>query len=142
MRYQWGIFQANLNPSRGSEQAGIRPVLVVSAEEVNQALPIVTVLSITTLKDGRKIYPTEVFLAPSETGLTKESLAMAYQIRSISKERLENKYGSIDSMLLQEKIRTAIKICFPDTGIISHFVNTICINMKLHHFMPEFNYII
>ena len=62
VNYQWGIFWADLDPSRGSEQAGRRPVLVISAEEVHQALPIVTVLYITSVKPGIKVYPTETFL--------------------------------------------------------------------------------
>ncbi|MHB1393062.1 MAG: type II toxin-antitoxin system PemK/MazF family toxin, partial [Clostridia bacterium] len=48
--YQWGVFWADLDPAKGSEQAGKRPVLVVSVEEVNQVLPIVTILSVTSVK--------------------------------------------------------------------------------------------
>jgi mRNA interferase MazF len=76
--YQWGIFWADLNPTKGSGQSGIRPVLVVSSEEVNEALPIVTILSITSLKPGREIYPIEVLLTTKVTGLSKESIAIAH----------------------------------------------------------------
>ena len=68
MRYQWGIFWANLEPVRGSEQAGTRPVLVISAEEANQALPIVAVVALTAAKPGRKIYPIEALLPAAEIG--------------------------------------------------------------------------
>lgn len=109
VNYQWGIFWADLDPSMGSEQAGRRPILVISAEEVNQALPIVTVLSITSVKPGRKVYPTETFLEASVTGLPKDSIAMSHQIRSISKERLGEKCGSIEDEAIREKVKTAIK---------------------------------
>ena len=110
INYQWGIFWADLDPSKGSEQAGRRPVLVISAEEVNQALPIVTVLSVTSVKPGRKIYPTETFLEASVTGLPKDSIAMSHQIRAISKERLGEKCGSIEDDAMREKVKATIKM--------------------------------
>lgn len=109
VEYQWGIFWANLEPAKGSEQAGTRPVLVISAEEVNQALPIVTILSLTSVKPGRKIYPIEVLLNPKVTGLPKDSIAMAHQIRAIAKERLGDKCGSIESDETRTEIKCAIK---------------------------------
>ena len=108
--YQWGIFWADLDPTRGSEQAGQRPVLVISTEEVNQALPIVTILAITSVKPGRRVYPTEVFLLEENTGLPKESIVMAHQIRAISKDRLREKCGSISDKNIQEQIKSALKI--------------------------------
>lgn len=107
--YQWGIFWADLEPTKGSEQAGTRPVLVISAEEVNQALPIVTILSITSIKPGRKVYPIEVLLSSRVTGLPKDSIAMAHQIRAIAKERLGEKCGSIKSEEIKEQIKIAVK---------------------------------
>lgn len=106
--YQWGIFWADLNPSKGSEQAGHRPVLVVSSEEANQALPIVTVLSLTSLKPGRKVYPTEAFLSAVETGLAKDSIAMAHQIRAVSKERLGSKCGGITDKAVMERVQAVM----------------------------------
>jgi mRNA interferase MazF len=108
--YQWGIFWADLNPSKGSEQAGKRPVLVISAEEVNFSLPIVTIISLTSVKPGRRIYPIEVCLKATDTGLTKDSIVMAHQIRAISKERIGMKCGSIESDEIKEQIKKVIKI--------------------------------
>ncbi len=108
--YQWNIFWVNLDPTKGSEQAGTRPVLVVSTEAVNRVLPVVTVLSITSLKQGRKIYPTEVYLPQKATGLDKESIAMTHQIRSISKERLGSGCGKINDPKLMEQIQETIKL--------------------------------
>jgi mRNA interferase MazF len=112
MEYQWGIFWANLDPAKGSEQAGKRPVLVISTEEANKVLPIVTIMSLTSYKPDRKIYPIETFLPSSETGLSKDSIAMAHQIRAIAKERLEGQCGAIKSDKIKEQIRTAIKKYF------------------------------
>ena len=107
--YQWGIFWTDLDPSKGSEQAGKRPVLVVSIEEVNQVLPIVTILSVTSVKPGRKIYPTEVFLSVKDSGLSKDSIVMSHQIRAISKERLNGKCGYISDENIKEQVRNIIK---------------------------------
>jgi mRNA interferase MazF len=107
--YQWGIFWADLNPTKGSEQSGTRPVLVISTEEVNQVLPIVTIISITSLKPGRKVYPIEVLLEANDTGLSKDSIAMAHQIRSISKDRIGEQCGFIESERIRESIRNSIK---------------------------------
>lgn len=52
MRYRWKIFLVNIDPVVGSEQGKTRPVLVISAEEINQILPVVNVLPLTTLKPG------------------------------------------------------------------------------------------
>lgn len=110
MDYQWNIFWADLNPVKGSEQSGIRPVLVISEEAVNQALPIVTVLCITSLKPGRKIYPIEVLLDSQDSHLSNPSIVMAHQIRSISKDRLTEQCGYIDNDELKEKIKNVVKL--------------------------------
>lgn len=110
VRYQWGIFWADLNPTKGSEQAGTRPVLVVSSEEANESLPVVAVVSITSLKPGRKVYPIEVMLTSKDSQLTKDSIVMAHQIRSISKERLGQQCGYIESNEIRETIRRAVKL--------------------------------
>jgi len=110
VNYQWKIFWADLNPVQGSDQAGIRPVLAISAEEANQSLPIVSILPITSLRPGRKVYSIEVLLPAKETGLSKDSIAMAHQIRAISKDRLREKCGSIESDEIKESIRSAVKL--------------------------------
>ncbi len=110
MNYQWNIYWADLNPYQGSEQAGKRPVLVISEEAVNQAIPVITVLCLTTLKPGRAIYPTEHLINPEESGLREPSVIMAHQIRAISKERLAGKCGTINSAETRERIRNIIKV--------------------------------
>jgi len=110
MHYQWNIFWADLNSIKGSEQAGTRPVLVISEEAVNQALPIVTVICLTSHKTGRKIYPIEVLLEPEDSHLPQASIAMAHQIRSISKERLGDLCGFIEREDCRDKIKSVVKL--------------------------------
>lgn len=108
--YQWGIFWADLNPIKGSEQAGTRPVLVISSEEANEVLPVVTILAVTSLKPGRKVYPIEVRLNKSDSQLSKDSIVMAHQIRAISKERIGEQCGIIEMEEIRESIRKAVKL--------------------------------
>ena len=107
--YQWKTFWADLEPTRGSEQAGTRPVLVVSSEAVNQALPIVSVLPLTTAGEDRKIYPTEARLPGDKAGLPHDSIAMAHQIRTISKKRIETECGTVKDEELKIKVKNALR---------------------------------
>ncbi len=61
MNYRWSIYLVNLDPSSGSEQGKTRPVLVISDDDINAILPVINILPITSYKQGRKIYPNEVF---------------------------------------------------------------------------------
>lgn len=108
--YQWGIFKANLNPVRGSEQRGTRPVLIVSDEDFNRVMPVVTILPLTSLKPGRKIYPNEVLLKRETAGISNESLILTHQIRTISKSRLEGLYGYIEDGWIRELIQRSLKL--------------------------------
>lgn len=110
MTYQWSIFWAELNPTVHSEQAGMRPVLVISAEYINQALSVVTIVPLTAIKSGRRVYPTEAFLAATVTGLPKDSLAMAQQVRTIAKARLGEQCGSIGDKVVQGNVRHALRV--------------------------------
>ncbi|MBM3708769.1 MAG: type II toxin-antitoxin system PemK/MazF family toxin [Actinobacteria bacterium] len=107
---QWKIFWAGLDPVRESEQAGIRPVIIISSEEINTFLPIVAVIPLMSLKPGRKIYSTEVLLLKNQTGLEKDSIALSHQIRIVSKTRLIKQGGVIDSEEIKEKIRCAARL--------------------------------
>lgn len=64
--FQWAVMEANLDPVSGAEQKGVRPVLIVSNEEFNQAMPNVIVLPLTSTK--RRLYPSEVFLILRKRG--------------------------------------------------------------------------
>ncbi|HLZ07287.1 MAG TPA: type II toxin-antitoxin system PemK/MazF family toxin, partial [Chloroflexota bacterium] len=76
----WAVVVAYLDPSVGSEQAGRRPVLIVSNEDANQILSNVTVLPLTSTQ--RKLYPAEVTLPAGAAGQPRDSIVMAHQIRT------------------------------------------------------------
>ena len=98
---------ADLDPVRGSEQRGLRPVLVISNEEFNQAIPNVSVLPLTSTQ--RRLYPSEVFLPRGKAGQPLDSIVMAHQIRTISKHRLRSSIGYLDDPDLRQAVRDAIK---------------------------------
>lgn len=106
-RFQWAVVEVNLNPVRGSEQAGRRPVLIVSNEEFNQVTSNVTVLPLTSTP--RSLYPSEVRLPQHAAGQSADSLVMAHQIRTITKQRVGRVLGQLEDLGLQEAVREAIR---------------------------------
>jgi len=100
------IWRVNLNPSRGHEQAGIRPALIVSVDMFNHGpAGLVVVLPITT-KD--KKIPLHVRVIPPEGNLTEISFIKCEDVRSISAERLLKRLGNVDVTTLdvvEDKLR-------------------------------------
>ena len=110
MKYQWHIFLASLEPVCGSEQSGHRPVLVVSREQLNQMLPVVNIVPLTSRKSmARVIYPNEVLIPKASGNLSLESIALCYQIRTLDKRRLEKEIGEICDVALMHEIHEAIR---------------------------------
>jgi len=105
--FQWSVFQADLDPVAGAEQRGRRPVLVVSNEEFNQAMPNVTVLPLTST--NRRLYPSEVLLPQGTAGQQQTSIVMAHQMRTISKQRLAKMLGRLENAELRLAIHDAIR---------------------------------
>ena len=92
---QCEIWYADLNPVIGSEQSGLRPIVIVSGNMLNELLPIVISCPLTT---KIKNYKGNILLAPDESnGLSQKSEILIFHIRSISKERLVRKVGSIST---------------------------------------------
>ena len=110
MNFKWSIFLADLNPVTGSEQRGTRPVIVVSDEDFNKVMPVVTVLPITSLKEGRRVYPNEVLLEKGIGGISRDSIILVHQIRTISKQRLKETIGFINNYSTQESINEALRV--------------------------------
>ena len=109
MKYQWCVFIATLDPTEGSEQAGRRPVLVISSEESNRVLPVVNVLPLTSRKPNRTLlYPNEAALPVGAGGLPVDSVVLTYQIRTLDKRRLGRCMGAIVDPELQERILDAL----------------------------------
>lgn len=110
MSYQWHLFLASLSPTVGSEQAGKRPVIVVSREQSNQQLPVVTVVPLTSRKSAdRRIYPNEVLLTAEVTGIKVDSIALCYQLRTLDKRRLERDLGTITNVSIRQSLVEAIR---------------------------------
>ncbi len=105
---RWRVFLANLDPTRGPEQRGTRPVMVVSYEGFNRVMPLVTVLPMTSLKPGRRVYSNEAKLPRNSCGLRQESLILAHQIRTIDKARLLKPVGMVSDQTLRDAIVQAL----------------------------------
>lgn len=102
------LYWVNLNPTRGSEQAGRRPVLVIQNDIGNEVAPTTIVAPVTT-KSFSKEYPTNVHLPRGISGLKSDSTVLLSQIRTVDKSRLEKKIGYLTDLYL-EKVDRAIKI--------------------------------
>jgi mRNA interferase MazF len=106
-QFQWAVLEAELDPAQGSEQAGRRPVLVISNEPFNQAMPNITVLPLTTTE--RRLYPAEVLLPKRIGGQPRDSIVLAHQIRTISKQRVRRMIGYLDDTSVREKVQEAVR---------------------------------
>ena len=104
---QWALFQADLDPVVGSEQRGVRPVLVVSHEAFNRVMTNVTVLPLTSTQ--RRLYPAEAILPAEAAGQPLDSIVMAHQVRTISKQRLRQWIGQLRDERLHAQVRTALR---------------------------------
>lgn len=103
------IFYADLRPVVGSEQGGIRPVLIVQNDIGNKFSPTTIVIMLTS-KMRKSNIPTHVLIHNNErNGLDKESIALCEQFRTIDKQRLQNKIGSIDETDL-DNVLQAVKV--------------------------------
>ncbi len=90
---QGEVWVAELDPTRGREQAGTRPVLVVSVDEFNDG-PADLVVAVPFTRTDRGV-ALHVRVEPPEGGLSATSFAMCEAVRSISKQRLKNRWGSV-----------------------------------------------
>lgn len=89
------VYVARLNPTEGSEQAGERPVIVVSRDAINQFSPVVIVVPLTSRKKEARVYPSQIVLEAGEGGLKVESIALGEQVRAINKTRLVRQVGRL-----------------------------------------------
>ncbi len=101
------LFYADLNPVRGSEQAGHRPVLVIQNDVSNQYASTTIVAPLTTTLFSRR-YPTHIPLQKGTSGLRTDSTVLLSQIRTIDKSRLGRKIGHL-SVPLMEHVNAAIR---------------------------------
>ena len=101
---QGEIWYANLNPTKGSEQAGLRPVVIVSGNLLNQHLNIILAVPLTTKVKHYKGNP--VVQPTKANGLKSESEMLVFHIRSISKDRLTKRLGTVEPAELAQFTKT------------------------------------
>jgi mRNA interferase MazF len=95
------VWLADLSPTRGTEQAGVRPVLIVQTDRANPHSPHTIVVPFTT-SVRKKLLPSHVSVPAGEGGLTQDSVVLAEQIRVVDHDRLIRKLGDLSSARMQE----------------------------------------
>lgn len=103
------IFYADLSPVIGSEQAGVRPIVIIQNDVGNRFSPTIIGIAITS-KEKSKM-PTHIQIDGTKYGLERDSVILAEQIRTLDKSRLKEKVGKLDKKTLDE-IKRAIEISF------------------------------
>lgn len=104
------IYYADLSPVVGSEQGGVRPVLIVQNDVGNRYSPTVIAAAITSQRDKTKL-PTHIEVASTTCGLSKDSIVLLEQIRTLDKKRLKERMGRLDDPSMNE-IDQALSISF------------------------------
>ena len=104
------IYYADLSPVVGSEQGGIRPVLIVQNDIGNKFSPTVIAAAITSQRDKTDL-PTHIKVDADGCGLSKDSIVLLEQVRTIDKQRLKEKMGSLDDLSM-DKINQALSVSF------------------------------
>ena len=104
------IFYADLSPVVGSEQGGVRPVLIVQNETGNRHSPTVIAAAITS-QTGKARLPTHINIVGSSVGLSKDSVILLEQIRTIDKRRLREHMGRLDEKYMAQ-VNDAIAVSF------------------------------
>ena len=104
------LFYADLSPVVGSEQGGIRPVLVVQNDVGNKYSPTVIAAAVTSQINKAKM-PTHIEISAETYGLVKDSVILMEQIRTIDKKRLKEKIGHADEELMQ-RVNKALSVSF------------------------------
>ena len=104
------IYYADLSPVVGSEQGGLRPVLIVQNDIGNRYSPTVIAAAITS-KLGKAKLPTHIDIHAERVGLSRDSIVLLEQIRTLDKRRLREKMGHLDDGMMAE-VNRAISVSF------------------------------
>lgn len=109
------IYYADLSPVVGSEQGGLRPVLIIQNDIGNRYSPTVIAAAITS-RMGKTKLPTHIDIYAERAGLAKDSVILLEQIRTLDKRRLKEKMGHLDEGLM-DQVNTAIAVSFGLPGL-------------------------
>ena len=104
------IYYADLSPVVGSEQGGLRPVLIIQNDVGNRYSPTVIAAAITS-RMGKTRLPTHIDIYADKAGLAKDSVILLEQIRTLDKRRLKEKMGHLDDGMMAQ-VNTAIAVSF------------------------------
>jgi len=104
------IYYADLSPVVGSEQGGLRPVLIIQNDVGNKYSPTVIAAAITSRLSKTRL-PTHIDIYADKVGLTKDSVVLLEQIRTLDKRRLKEKMGHLDDVVMNE-VNSAIAVSF------------------------------
>ncbi len=104
------IYYADLSPVVGSEQGGVRPVLIVQNDVGNKYSPTVIAAAITSQQDKNNL-PTHIAVDAQNCGLAKDSVVLLEQVRTIDKKRLKERMGSLDTSDMG-KVNKALSVSF------------------------------
>jgi len=105
------MYYADLSPVIGSEQGGIRPVVIIQNDVGNKHSPTVIAAAVTS-QMGKTKLPTHIEIEPEKSGLKADSVILAEQIRTIDKSRLKEKIGHIDDENIMSQINSALGVSF------------------------------
>jgi mRNA interferase MazF len=105
------MFYADLSPVIGSEQGGIRPVVIIQNDIGNKHSPTVIAAAITS-QTGKTKLPTHIEIGSENSGLKSDSVILTEQIRTIDKSRLKEKIGHIDDDNVMGRINDALGVSF------------------------------
>lgn len=104
------IYYADLSPVVGSEQGGVRPVLIVQNDVGNKYSPTVIAAAITS-RQGKNPMPTHISVNARDTGLAKDSIILLEQVRTLDKHRLREKMGRLDEGSM-DRVNEALSVSF------------------------------
>lgn len=103
------IYLIQLSPAEGSEQAGTRPVIVVSRNAINHYSPVIVICPLTDASHVATPYPSDVQVVAPEGGLAKDSVVLTGQVRAIAKSRLLKHLGELRPETMNQ-VEDALKI--------------------------------
>ncbi len=104
------IYYADLSPVVGSEQGGVRPVLIVQNDVGNKHSPTVIAAAITSRRDKARL-PTHISVEGGDCGLERDSVVLLEQVRTLDKRRLRERMGTLDTAAMT-RVNSALSISF------------------------------
>ena len=105
------VYLVNLNPVQGREQAGLRPVLVLSADTINRLPLVISVVVGTKGENVTRDYPSNVRISAAESGLPMETVFLGFQLRSLDPGRFVGPPAGKISVAMLEKVESAVRHC-------------------------------